>query len=83
MDKDASFFFSIDRVMERKIYFVDDFAPDIVGHGDVPRQHGRIVDVYNVPKHTSNLLSVSELTKIVKIMDFFPDQFLVIDLKKG
>jgi hypothetical protein len=48
MAKDASLFTSLDKVVEWKIYVADDFSLDIVGHGDVPCRHGKIVNVYHV-----------------------------------
>jgi hypothetical protein len=73
MDKDASLFTSLDEVVERKIYVVDDFSLDIVGQGDVSCRHGRIVDVYHVPNLSANLLLVSQLTQIGNIVEFWPD----------
>jgi hypothetical protein len=64
-----------------KIYVVDDFTLDIVGHGDVPCRHGKIVDIYHVPNLSENLLLVSQLTQTSNIVEFWPDRFFVKDLK--
>jgi hypothetical protein len=59
MAKDASLFTWLDEAKERKIYVADDFALDVVGQGDVTYRHGKIVDVYDVPNLSANLLSVA------------------------
>ena len=69
MAKDASLFSSLDTTTENKIYLVDDFALDIVGHGDIPFRYGRIVNVYHVPSLNANLLSISQLTQTSKIVE--------------
>jgi hypothetical protein len=69
MDKNASLLSFLDKVVERKIYVVDYFTLDIVGHGDFPCQHGRTFDVYHVPNLSANLLSVSQLMQIGKIVE--------------
>jgi hypothetical protein len=56
MAKDASLFTSLDKVVERKIYVVDDFSLDIVGHGDVPCRHGKIVDIYHVSNFSAKFV---------------------------
>jgi hypothetical protein len=42
-----------------------------------------MVDVYHVPNLSSNMLFVTQLTQMHKIMEFWLDQFYVRDLKKG
>jgi hypothetical protein len=84
MDKDASLFTWLYEAKERKIYVVDDFAMDVVGQGDVACQHGIIVGIYHVPNVNANtLLCVAQLTQTGKIVEFWPDQFYIHDLKKG
>jgi len=39
MAKDASLFTWLDEAKVRKIYLVDDFSLDVVGHGDVTYRH--------------------------------------------
>jgi len=62
MSKDVSFFMWFDEAKERKIYVVDDFSLDVVGHGDVTYWRGKIVDVYHVKNISANLLSIVHLT---------------------
>jgi hypothetical protein len=62
MGKDASFFSSLVKAIEKNIYVSDDFPLDIVSRSDVPYRHGKIVDVYHVPNLSANLLSISQLT---------------------
>ena len=61
MDKDASLSSSLGVATKNKIYVDDDFALDITANGDIPCQHGWIVDVYHVPSLSGNL-SFSQLT---------------------
>lgn len=63
MNKDASVFSSLDVGVEKKIYVVDDFALDIVGHGDITYRHGQIVGVYHVPSVSANMLFVYQLAR--------------------
>jgi hypothetical protein len=42
-----------------KSMFFDDFALDVVDQGDVTCQHGKIVDVYHVPKLSGNMFFVA------------------------
>jgi hypothetical protein len=51
------------KLLKRKIYVVDDFVLDIVGHGDIPYRHGKIFDVYHVPNLSANLLLVSQTNR--------------------
>jgi hypothetical protein len=83
MDKDASLFNSLDKFVERKIHVIDDFSLDIIGHGNVPCQHGRIVDIYYVSHLSVNLLSLYQLTQTNKIVELYPDCFFVKYLNKG
>jgi hypothetical protein len=83
MDKDSSFLMWLDEAKERKIHIADDFALDVVGQGVVTYQHGKIVDIYHVPKLNANLFFISQLTQIGKIIEFWPYRFYVCDLKKG
>jgi len=62
MAKDDSLFMSLYEAKERKIYVAEDFSVDIVSQGDVTCRHGRIVDIYHVPKFSVNLLLASQLT---------------------
>ena len=62
MAKDTSFFSSPDFALEKEIFVADDFALDIVGHGDVACRRGQIVDVFHVPSLSANLLLVFQLT---------------------
>jgi hypothetical protein len=83
MDNDASFLVSLDEVMERRIYVVDDISFNIDGRGDVSCRYGRIFYVYHVPNLSANLLLVSQLKKTCKIVEFWLYRFFVRDLKKG
>jgi hypothetical protein len=74
-------YFPLDVVVEKKIYVVDDFNLDIVGHSDIPCRHGHIVDVYHMHSHTENLFPVSQLTWTSKIVEFLLDCFFFKDLK--
>ena len=40
MDEDASLFSYLHTTIEKNIYVANDFALDIVGHGDVACRHG-------------------------------------------
>jgi hypothetical protein len=82
MIKDASLFTSLDKVVKRKIYVADDFSLNIASCGDVLYRHGKNVDVYHVPNLSENLLLVSQLTQISKIVEFWKNQFLVKGLMK-
>lgn len=62
MEKDASLFSSLHIAIEKKIYVADDFSLYIIGHGDIPCQHGQIINMYHVPNLNANLLLVSQLT---------------------
>ena len=73
MAKDRSLLSSFDNVVERNIFVGYDFALNIADHGDINRQRGQIVDVFHVPSLSANLLSVSQLTQIGKIVEFWPD----------
>ena len=82
MAKDASLFSSLDKDDEYNIPLTDDFALDIVRHGDVPCQHGKSLNVYHVPSLSTNILLVSQLTHTRKIIEFWLNWFLVKYLKK-
>jgi hypothetical protein len=60
----------LDKVVEKKIYVVDDFSLNIVGCGDVPYRHGNSFHIYHVSNLSANLLSFSQLTQIGKIVEF-------------
>ena len=62
MSKDPSLFSSLDSALEKKILVVDEFALDIISHGDVTYQHGWVIDVFHVPSLSGNLLSISQVT---------------------
>lgn len=81
MAKDDSLFSSLDTTIENKIYVANDFALDIVGHGDVTCRRGQVVNVFHVPSLSVNLLSVSQLTYTDKIVEFWPDHFFIKDRK--
>ena len=81
MAKDASLLSSLDMATEKKIYVDDDFALDIIAHGEILCRHGWIIDVYHVPSLSANILSISQLTQTSKIVEFQPDHFFVKDLK--
>jgi hypothetical protein len=70
MAKDASLFTWVDQAKERKIYVVDDFSLDLVGHGDVTYQHGKIFYVYHVPNLSATLFSIAQLIPTCKIVEF-------------
>lgn len=70
MIRNDSLFSSLDKDIENKIYVDYDFSLDITGHGDIPCWHGRIVNVYHVPRLGENLLLVSQLTQIGNIIEF-------------
>ena len=59
---------------------IDNYSLDIIGRGDIPCQHGRVVDVYHVPSLNVNLLLVSKLTQTSKIVEFYPNPFFVKDI---
>ena len=44
MSKDDSLFSFLDTIAKKKIYVVDNFALDIIGHSDVTCSHGQIVE---------------------------------------
>jgi hypothetical protein len=73
----------LDEAKERKIYVVDDFALDVASQDDVTRQHGKIVDIYHLANLSDNLFYVAQLTQTCKVVEFWPNQFYVCDLKKG
>ena len=83
MDKDVSFFISLNDVDERKIYVFDDFTLDIANQSDVSSRHGRIVKFYHVPNLSANLFSIDQLTQTSNIVKFWSDWFFIHDLKKG
>ena len=70
MAKDASLLSYLDAAAENKIYVANEFSPNIVGHGDITCWYGQIVDMYHVHSLGANLLYVSQLTQIGKIVEF-------------
>jgi hypothetical protein len=48
MMKYVTLFMRLNKVVESRIYVVDDFPLDVVGLGDVAYRHGKIVDIYHV-----------------------------------
>jgi hypothetical protein len=83
MAEDVSLFTYLVKVVERKIYVVYDFTLDIIGHSDVPCQHGRIFNVYHVLNLSANMLSNSQLTKIGNILEFFSRSILCSIFKES
>ena len=81
MAKDDFPLSSLDKVIESKIYVVDELAIDIIRHGDIPCRHGRNVDVYHVSSLSSYLLSISQLKQTSNIVEFWPNHFFVKDIK--
>ena len=69
MANDASLFSSLDTTTEKKIYVAYDFALDITSHGDVSYWYGWIIGMFHVLSISLNLLSVSQLTQIGKIVE--------------
>ena len=55
-------FFSVDTSTENNIYVADEFALEIVGHGDVTCLHVQIIDVFHDPNLSMNLFSFLQLT---------------------
>jgi hypothetical protein len=83
MDKDASLFTYLDKYVEQKNYVVNYFSLNIVGCGDVPCRHEKIVNVYHALNLSENLLSDSQWKKKGKIVEFRLYFFFVRDLKNG
>jgi hypothetical protein len=63
MAKYASLFSYLDKFVEWNIYVFYYFILDIVGHGDIPYRHGKIVDIYHVPNLSANFLLVSQTNR--------------------
>jgi hypothetical protein len=82
MEKYATLFMRLDKDEEISIYVADDFYLDVAGQGDVSFRHGKIYDVYHVPNLSADLLFVSQLTQTNEIVELWPYQFYVQDLKK-
>lgn len=80
MAKYVSLFSSFDTTKKMKIFMVDNFALDIVGHGDVACWHGQILNMFHVHSLSENLLYVSKLTHIGKIVEFWLDRLFIKDL---
>ena len=79
MAKDASLFSSLNGAPKGKIYVTYDYDLNILGNGDVRCQHSHIYDVYHVPNLGANLLSIVELTKTKKTIEFLSYHFIVKD----
>ena len=77
MSKDLSLFSSLDFGLEKNIFLVDDFALDIVGHGDVQCWRGQAIDMFHVPSLIENILSVSKPKQIENIVELWPDQLFI------
>ncbi len=52
-------FSSLNKVVEKNIYLVIEFSPDITAHGDVSFQNGKIMNVYLIPSLSANLFPIS------------------------
>ena len=61
MENNASLLSSLDMDTKKKIYVADDFSLKIIGHGDIPYQHGQIINLYHVKSLIANLFSISQL----------------------
>ena len=83
MAKNASLFSPLSGSLEYNIYVVDDYVLTIARSDDVESLHGRISNVYHVPRLSANLLSISQLTSTVKIVEFWSDKFIVRDHRLG
>jgi hypothetical protein len=70
MENYATLFMRLNKYEDNRIYVADDFALNVVGQGDVAYRHGKIGDVYHVPNLSANMLFVSHLTQIGKIVEF-------------
>ena len=81
MDKDPSLFSSLDFALEKKIFLVNNFAHDIVRYGIVICRHGCIFNVFHVPSLNENIFSVSQLIRTKNIIEFWPDQLFIKNLK--
>ena len=77
MSKYGYLFYSYDNTIEKNIVVANNFALNIVDHGDINYWHGKIVDVFHVPSLSANFLLVSQLTYTIKIVEFWPNQFLI------
>ena len=83
MAKDSSLFYSLSGSLEENIYDVYGYTLNITGNGDVECQHRRISGVYHVPSMSANLLSISQLTKTNKTIEFWSDRFIMKDIRCG
>lgn len=81
MDKDPSLFSSLNSTLEKKIFVANNFALDIVDHGDVTCQYGCLVNMFHVPNISDNLLLISQLTQTRKIFKLWSDRFFIKNLK--
>ena len=73
MAKDPSLFSSLDCALKNNFFVANDFVLHITSHGDVTFRCGQIIDMFHVPSFSANLLSVSQLTQIKKIVELFLD----------
>ena len=71
MEKDASLFSSLDTATKKKISMADDFSLDIIVHVHIPCRQGWIVNVYHVPTLKDFFFSISYLTQISNIVEFW------------
>ena len=70
MEKDASLFSSLSRSPKDNICVANDYPLIVVGNGDVECQHDHIYGIYHVRSLSSNLLSVTQLTKNKILLNF-------------
>ena len=81
MVKDTSLFSSLDSAHEKNFFVADDFALDIAGHGNIICRHDWIVDMFHVPSLSANMLFVSQLTQVRKIVELWHDRIFIKNLK--
>lgn len=77
MAKDDSLFSSFNEATKQNIYVADDYALYIVGEDDILCQHRKFSNTYHFPSLSEKNLSVSQLTQTSKIVEFWPNRFVV------
>ena len=83
MDKDKSFFPTLNECNTKQIFVGDDRSLSVVGFGTVPVENCHFSDVLCVSKISCNLLSVYQITHSGegKTVTFTPHQVVIKDFK--
>jgi hypothetical protein len=76
----VSLFSCLSEAEQENIFVSYDYALIVINSGRVDCENGMIIDVYHVPHLGEIFLSVPQLTKIGKKVEFYPKTFVVKDI---